>query len=232
LKTFQIDLCPKAISVETIWHINIVCNYRNKEGKIKILGTQSGPIKKNERMKICQFELGEIEDGTVDDCTTFVFEVQVYHKFKEIQEKFGVGNVNEALFQIKLFSDLQIVCSKGAVHAHRAICAINSEVFEAMLESSKHERSCSLFIIDCDSDIMNEILRFMYTSEAYISLDNARDLLRFNEKYKICNFKDYCFERIVRIFGDDFELILDIMTLAHDFKEETVLRNCMNLVKM
>jgi hypothetical protein len=230
------DLRPKTIADNSFLNIEVVCNYKNIKSEIINLSGANAFIEQEKNMKICQFEFDEIKDSIVDDLIDFVFTVTVY-KYAALTMDATLSSMARNLYVMmhknKVFTDLHIICSNQVtLKSHRAIFSISSKVFEAMLASTEDQKSTTLIFVDTDSELMDKILKFIYNREVDVNLENAFMLLQFNQKYNITDFKEYCFDKLVRSYGEKLEHALDLMTLAYEFDEQVLFKNCINRVKM
>ncbi|XP_070494516.1 TD and POZ domain-containing protein 2-like isoform X1 [Chironomus tepperi] len=104
------------------------------------------------------------------------------------------------LFEAKAFTDFTIICSDGKeIQAHRCILAANSPVLNAMLQTQMMESiSNKLVVSDISGDVMEEIMKFMYTQDdSLLYTVNLRDIYYVAEKYQIAKLKEKCISYIV-----------------------------------
>ena len=81
------------------------------------------------------------------------------------------------LFENPNFSDVTLTCGNREFKMHKAILASRSAVFNAMFEHQMLEgKSNRVQIEDVDSDVMTEVLRFIYTGKIN-NIDKMADLL-------------------------------------------------------
>lgn len=81
------------------------------------------------------------------------------------------------LFENPNFSDVTLTCGNREFKMHKAILASRSAVFSAMFEHQMLEgKSNRVQIEDVDSDVMTEVLRFIYTGKIN-NIDKMADLL-------------------------------------------------------
>lgn len=103
----------------------------------------------------------------------------------------------EVMLDSTSFSDVVLCAGGREFHAHKAILAAQSDVFSAMfehnMEETKHSR---VEIADIDSDIMLEMLRFVYTGKAPSLDTTAASLLAAADKYALERLKVMCEEAL------------------------------------
>lgn len=96
------------------------------------------------------------------------------------------------------FSDLDVITSDQKVlTVHKVVLSARSEVFKAMLTSKMQEAAKgSVYIEDFDSEVILELLRFMYYKEVEQLPKIAYDLIRAADKYDIKELKKICLDHI------------------------------------
>ncbi|KAM8717854.1 hypothetical protein ACLKA7_004539 [Drosophila subpalustris] len=103
-----------------------------------------------------------------------------------------------ALFETKEFADVTIVTADDhKIPAHKTILSARSKVFAAMFRHSTKEKAENCVDInDFSSDVIIELLRFMYTGKApKIIMYNSKmtfDLLTAADKYQLDTLKAMC----------------------------------------
>ncbi|KAK6939945.1 LOW QUALITY PROTEIN: BTB/POZ domain, partial [Dillenia turbinata] len=107
------------------------------------------------------------------------------------------------------FSDVVLVASHDAsdqtdlaspvpIHAHKAVLVNRSAVFRAMFENQMEEGlSGTIEISDVSHDALRAFVNYLYTAEACLDDQMARDLLVMAEKYQVKHLKAYCEKFIV-----------------------------------
>ena len=93
----------------------------------------------------------------------------------------------------KQFSDVQFKIGRRVLHAHKVILASKSPVFKAMFQHNMLENEKNVVKIqDASYDVMNEVLRYMYTNEVENLESMALDIMAVAEKYSLRNLKRLC----------------------------------------
>jgi len=118
------------------------------------------------------------------------------------------------LFENSQFADVVLFCGGREFQCHKAILAARSQVFQAMFEHDMEEKKNSrVEVKDVESDVMAEMLRFIYTGKTATSLDTtAADLLAAADKYALERLKVMCEEALCT--GLTVENVSDVLILA------------------
>ncbi|KAL9888051.1 protein roadkill-like isoform 1-T1 [Glossina fuscipes fuscipes] len=91
------------------------------------------------------------------------------------------------------FSDVTLVVCNLEVKAHKNILAARSDVFAAMFEHNMEESKLNRVLIeDIDYNVLNEMLKFVYTGRAPNIDKMAHELLVVANKYAMENLKEMC----------------------------------------
>lgn len=108
------------------------------------------------------------------------------------------------LFESRKFSDVILSVNGKEFYTHKAILAARSPVFAAMFEHDMEEKKQNrVEITDVDSDVLKEMLRFIYTGRA-TNLDNMADeLLAAADKYALERLKVMCEEELCQSLSVD-----------------------------
>ncbi|CAF2391972.1 unnamed protein product [Rotaria sp. Silwood2] len=133
-----------------------------------------------------------------------------------------------------LFYDTILQCQDGIkIQAHRCILGGRSAWFRNLLGEhhdleTKGEYVLQISIDDVHSEIMNEILNFIYTNRCLISLKNAPDLLVVAKRFEL--------EKLTRqvsdflIFRLTVDNALDMLISAHESDSEALKHACIRLI--
>ena len=127
------------------------------------------------------------------------------------------------MFDEKSYSDAQIQVGEEVFLVHRVILASASPVFHAMFESEMQERSGIIKISDFDSDVVSDLLAFIYTSEAPNLVTLAKELLLAADKYDVQSLAVACMEHL----GDELtpDNVAEILLLAGNLQSAKRLKN-------
>lgn len=101
------------------------------------------------------------------------------------------------LYDNQKFSDVTLSVNGKEFQAHKAILAARSPVFEAMFQHEMEERKQNrVAITDMSHEVMQEMLRFIYTDKAPDLDKMADDLLAAADKYALDRLKVMCEEAL------------------------------------
>merc|ERR1719334_1222831 len=91
------------------------------------------------------------------------------------------------------FSDITLKTKGRSFKAHRVILAARSPVFRAMFTHNMQEtKNNEVIIKDIDAEVMEELLRFIYTNKVNDVAKIARPLLAAADKYALESLKVVC----------------------------------------
>jgi len=83
------------------------------------------------------------------------------------------------------------------VYAHKIILSARSEHFRIMLNSGmKESKSCEIQVPNVSLLVFMECLKFIYTGEVSITVDNTVDLLAASNYFKLDRLKGLCEQMI------------------------------------
>ena len=160
-------------------------------------------------MKI-KFNLKDDDLIVVNDTLVIVCEITLFSDFEEEyrEEKDGqILNNDPSSSKKKLvadlaqnrdeFTDINIIVQGKTFPCHRFMLSARSRVFQAMLQTNMREReSGKIKIQDLTSEVVSEMLEFIYTGEIKKNLsgDLLRELLIAADKYQLDLMKNMCEE--------------------------------------
>lgn len=132
----------------------------------------------------------------------------------------------EKLLESGNFSDITITVGEKKFQVHKAIITSRSPVFEAMLKHDMKEKGENrIKITDITSEVMEEVLRFMYAAKVNNIENMANDLLFAAEKYSIPGLKELCIKTLLdnmKIKNALELLLLADMCNAADLKSKVI----------
>ncbi|CAF1012960.1 unnamed protein product [Didymodactylos carnosus] len=132
----------------------------------------------------------------------------------------------QTLLDNPVYSDVTLVCGHKEYKVHKAILSARSKVFQAMFEHQMLENQSSrVKIEDIESDVMNELLRFLYTGKT-MNIDKMADsLLSAADKYGLERLKVQCEETLCSLCDKDNAadtLILADLHSAQQLKQQAI----------
>ena len=140
------------------------------------------------------------------------------------------------------FSDFKITCSDGKIiNAHKCILmafcndgteeAKPSPFFRAMIESEMNEsRSGEMKVTDIDSNIMLELMRFIYTGEVHHLYSRAGELLIVADKYDIAKLKNICAKVLEQQISEDN--VVELLKSTYVLDIVRLRENCIDFIKL
>ncbi len=168
-----------------------------------------------------------------DDKLTFFSEVSVVADSVNISGQTSInrfkipdcrlGEDLSVLFESPNFSDVTLTCGNREFKMHKAILSARSAVFNAMFESQMVEGiSNRVKIDDVEPEVMNEVLRFIYTGKI-ADIEKMVDLLlAAADKYALERLKALCEEELS--MNLDVENVAETLVLA-DLHSASQLKN-------
>ena len=80
------------------------------------------------------------------------------------------------------------------VPAHSYILTISSPIFFNMLAGDSRNRKTIVSITDCDPEIFQIFLRYLYSEELGLTMDCLQDLVHLASKYSVSSLVEKCVE--------------------------------------
>jgi len=155
------------------------------------------------------FPRTKISQYTQDDTLTLIYDITVIGKANKSTKLFDCGEKNvalsqnyhcnqlthdlDALFNTKHNSDVTVSCGDKEFYCHKNILTSRSSVFKTMLESNmKEKESGRIEIKDMKIEVLEDMLRYIYTSDAP-NIDNHPDeLFAAAHQYELGRLREMC----------------------------------------
>ena len=140
---------------------------------------------------------------------------------QEISKK---NDLREKLYADREFVDVKIVCKGIQFRCHKVVLSCQSEVFKTMIKNkSLTEKKTGIMKIeenDISSDIMEQLLYFLYHDKVKNAKMIKPDLLIAADKYNIQGLSDEC----CKYFESKLSLknALDILVLAESTNQKNL----------
>lgn len=101
-----------------------------------------------------------------------------------------------SFFMKSVLTDVVIYADGQPIHAHKALLAARSPVFQAIFERSLYDRRPNVILInDMSYEVVKEMIGFLYTGKiTLVSLE----LLQASEKYGIKGLKKICEATLIK----------------------------------
>ncbi len=92
------------------------------------------------------------------------------------------------------FADINLKCDDKIFPCHKIILAARSDVFQAMFGSKSFSESITneTVIEDCKSEVLANLLKFIYTDKLEADLYNCLDLMMLADKYNVKKLRKKC----------------------------------------
>ena len=146
-------------------------------------------------------------------------------------DKKSVLERNSHMFNNPFMSDITLTCGEDvsmSFHAHKYVLAISSPVFYAMFFGSMAQNILTLHLCDIDNTSFKEFLRFLYTDEIKLTIDNALPLLYLAKKYLVYNLIEKCMETIYANLTP--ENVLNVLENRMLFDKTDIEKRCWDTV--
>ena len=116
------------------------------------------------------------------------------------------------LYESSQFADVTLACEGREFHCVKSLLVARSQVFAAMfehdMEEAKHGR---VEVKDVDSEVMDQMLRFIYTGKAPDLERMAAELLAAADKYALDRLK-VGKKQFRASLNKGYEMMLDFIT--------------------
>lgn len=171
------------------------------------------------------------KDGRASPDDTLIVRLRVtYHSLISSDSAYATSqrgsrqlelDVLEKLFNDKKFSDAQIIVGDRVFDVHKCVLDARSAYFSAMFSSEmKEKRENEVKIKDVSHEVMQEVLRFIYTGRVD-NLDALKtDLFVAADEYNIEALKALCERALIRDFKVDN--ILDMLVFAEQYSSNNL----------
>eukprot|EP00112_Aurelia_sp_Birch-Aquarium-sp1_P001378 Seg1147.4 transcript_id=Seg1147.4/GoldUCD/mRNA.D3Y31 product="BTB/POZ domain-containing protein 6" protein_id=Seg1147.4/GoldUCD/D3Y31 len=133
------------------------------------------------------------------------------------------------LFNNELMSDFIIIVNDKRIPVHKLILASRSAVFYAMFYGQMAHNSAELKLNDCDNaDIFLGFLRYIYTDDCTLSMDNVFHILNASKKYLLPSLTKKCSDFLQENINTENALIALRQSLF--FEEKNVVEKCLKAI--
>ena len=128
----------------------------------------------------------------------------------------------EKLYAEKEFVDVKVLCNGKIFSCHKIVLSRQSEVFKTIIRNkSLTEKKTGIMKIeenDISSDVMEQLLYFVYHEKVKNATMINTDLLLAADKYNMQGLLDEC----CKLFPLSLENALDIMVLAETINQKSL----------
>jgi len=198
--------------------------------KNKLHESQVKKFRSFERFAVPLFHRNYIAtyDYAPDDTLTLVFDIILIADSKEsIDLKEKENNVAQfknssyknlikdldSLFTSQEYSDVKVKCGEKEFNCHKIILSSRSPVFKTMLElDMKEKQTGRIEIKDMNLEVFEDLLKYIYTSEAPNIDDHTLDLFSAADLYQLEDLKKLCEMKLS--FGIDVANCINLLILG------------------
>lgn len=125
----------------------------------------------------------------------------------------NLGHTMRSMLGDEVFSDAEIKVGGKAFKVHRAVLASQSDVFRRMFEADMKEKKEGVVeVFDVDSDVMSDLLSYIYTGSAPNIKTIAKKLLFAADKYNLVGLAACCEKELQTTFT--VNNVIDILLVA------------------
>ena len=124
-------------------------------------------------------------------CRLVIFKSQLFSMAKDyVSAKEKDSNLTKdvaKLWKNPDFTDINFKCEDKAFPCHKNILSARSDVFQAMFKSENFTENITneIVIKDCKSEVLANLLEFIYTDKLEADLYNSLDLMMLADKYNV-----------------------------------------------
>ena len=194
--------------------------FHNKNGwgwdrfikKIELKNDDNKFLPNNVLTLLCHFETFTSTDPEFQIVHLNVIEDESIPKKKRKLENNKVdifGNHLQTMFEDKSFSDMILIVDNQELKVNKCVLAAASPIFCSIFKKDQCGKSrSSLTIFDMSYDVINELIRFIYTKKIEFLHDIAHELISAAHKYGINDLKELCEESLCKNINVDNALKL------------------------
>lgn len=116
------------------------------------------------------------------------------------------------------------------VPAHSYILAISSPVFFNMLTGNSRSRKTTVHIADCDPEIFQVFLRYLYSEELELTMDCLQDLVLLASKYSVASLVEKC----LQFMKDNLNTsnVLVVLQCSELLEDKALQKRCWDIVDL
>jgi len=244
-----IFLCKAKNIAEDVYAKCIISSLDNRRSKREIFTLDVKKFAESAWGKHKAFARNEMSEYTQDDTLTLIFDLNVVGTAKKsimlaqsTEEKDALAQnyhykklVVESKCQSKLLQDLNSIfttqhhtdvtvsCEDKEFQCHKNILTSRSSVFKTMLESNmKEKESGRVEIKDMNLEVFEDMLRYIYTSEAPNIDKHPEKLFAVADQYELQELKELCEVKLCSKL--DLANCIDLLVLG-DLHRASALKN-------
>lgn len=120
----------------------------------------------------------------------------------------------QKLLEENKYSDITLIVDDKNINAHKNMLSISSPVMASMLYDKKESKINSLEIKDFSYEVIQGMVKFVYTNKVDNISDIANQLIYAAKKYGITDLSNYCEEELYKSINQ--ENFLTLLIIADD----------------
>lgn len=146
---------------------------------------------------------------------------------KKFKPNSNVDNLEKMYLDSKYY-DVTFVVGDKKIKAHKCLLAAVSPIFDQLLSNGKKLANKVINITDVSFEIMNELIKFIYTKKISNLQDIAHELIAAANNYLIEDLKNICEETLGK--SVNLENVLEMYVIANDNNAETLKNLALNFI--
>lgn len=159
--------------------ITDVCNGHNLIPRSHLFDKAKGFLPDGNLILLCEIR--------VHDINKFV------HASSGSNPECDLGHQLGSLLESAALSDVTLVVGDKKLKAHKIILSARSPVFKAMFQhDTKENKENRVVISDCDPDVVEAMLKFIYTGDVPKLKEMTHNLFIIADKYQLERLKKMC----------------------------------------
>ncbi|XP_057334006.1 speckle-type POZ protein-like [Microplitis mediator] len=179
----------------------------------------------------CFFEIDKLlknkdeylSDNMVTICVDLVIYDNETSSLIENEFKFSKRRIVddlEELFDSKLKSDVVLIVGDKKIKAHKSILIARSPVLAAMfMHNTVENKNNEINIIDIKAEIIEKMIKFIYTDKVENIDDDAEYLLEAADKYQVQMLKELCEKSLSKSVTTENAVKIMILADRHNAKQ-------------
>ena len=138
---------------------------------------------------------------------------------------------NRHMFNNPDMSDINFTCegSDKTFYAHKYVLGTSSAVFHAMFYGKLAVKDSTVHLSDTNEESMEQFLRFLYTEECTLTVDNVIAIMYLAKKYTLHSLDRKCLQFLLDNLNP--ENVLDVLEKTSCFGEKKLEECCWRVIE-
>ncbi|XP_072005522.1 kelch repeat and BTB domain-containing protein 8-like [Engystomops pustulosus] len=146
----------------------------------------------------------------------------------DTREKIIIDGLRE-LYLSEILCDATIVTTGKRFPCHRVVLSSVSPYFQVLFTCPmKESQSCEVSLLDIPSSVVKVILDFIYTGDAFLSMENIEELFTVSSRLQIRPMQDLCSRFLTKNMNP--ENCLWVYRLAHGHNDKRLLDTAIHCI--